>query len=171
MPGRSSQPLQPLVWLGAPMLLSIGATVLLAAPLRVFGFGLPEPVFPMVLAFAWAVIRPSVLGPFALLLLGLFSDLFWGAPIGLWPLSLLICYFGALISRNLMAGQSSGVLWGWYAALTAAAFACAYAVTVIVSGNKPGLGATALQLIVTAALYPIANYLIERFEDADVRFR
>jgi len=100
MPGRSSKPLQPLLWIGLPMLLSVAATVLLAAPLRVFGFGLPEPFFPMVLAFA-----------------------------------------------------------------------CADGVIMLTAGVFPDPASTAMQLLVTVALYPLANRLIERFEDADVRFR
>src|SRR5665647_2576680 len=121
------------------MLVSIVATLMLAAPIRVFGISLPEPVFPMVLAFSWAVIRPSVLGPFALLLIGLFQDLFWGGPLGLWPLSLLIAYFIALLTRNLMVGQSGSVLWGWYAALTVVAMGCAYLFSVLGSGVVPSV--------------------------------
>jgi rod shape-determining protein MreD len=168
---QPSQPLQPLFWLGLPMLLSIVATLLLATPIRVFGLALPEPVFPMVLAFSWAVIRPSVLGPFALLLIGLFQDLFWGGPLGLWPLSLLIAYFIALLTRNLMVGQSGSVLWGWYAALTVLAIGCAYIFTLLGSGVVPSVMSTGLQMLATALLYPVAHQLIDRFEDADVRFR
>ena len=171
MSRQPSQPLQPLIWLGLPMLVSIVATLMLAAPIRVFGISLPEPVFPMVLAFSWAVIRPSVLGPFALLLIGLFQDLFWGGPLGLWPLSLLIAYFIALLTRNLMVGQSGSVLWGWYAALTVVAMGCAYLFSVLGSGVVPSVVATGLQALATAVLYPVAHQLIDRFEDADVRFR
>ena len=63
------------------MLQLLGLTILFGIPLRVFGLQLPEPVFPMAAAFAWAVIRPSVLAPFAVLLMGLFLDYFWGGPI------------------------------------------------------------------------------------------
>jgi rod shape-determining protein MreD len=165
------QPLHPISWLGVPMLLCILGVIVLAVPLRFFGLGLPEPVLPMVLAFSWAVIRPSVLGPFALLLTGLFLDLFWGAPLGLWTLSLLIAYFVALLARNLMVGQSGRVLWGWYAFLCLLSFGCAYIFTATEGGVWPNLGTTATQLLVTAALYPLAHRLIDRFEDADIRFR
>ena len=171
MSRQPSQPLQPLIWLGLPMLLSILVTLMLATPIRMFGLSLPEPLLPMVLAFSWAVIRPSVLGPFALLAIGLFQDLFWGGPLGLWALSLLIAYFAALLTRNLMVGQSGQVLWGWYAALCLLAFGCAYTFSALGSGVVPSILATGLQLVVTAALYPVAQQLIDRFEDADVRFR
>ena len=68
------------------------ATILLGIPLHVFTLQLPEPVFPLALAFAWAVIRPSILAPFGILLLGLFLDVFWGGPLGLWALCLLVAY-------------------------------------------------------------------------------
>ncbi len=168
---RQTQPLQPLVWLGAPMLICIIGVILLGIPFRIFGLGLPEPVLPLVLAFSWAVIRPSVLGPLALLLTGLFVDIFWGAPMGLWAVSLLIAYFGALLTRNLMAGQSGAVLWGWYAACCALAFLVAYTAITIDGGVAPSLGATAMQYLATAAVYPLAHQLIDRFEDADIRFR
>jgi rod shape-determining protein MreD len=171
MSRQPSQPLHPFAWLGLPMLLCVVATVVLGMPIRVLGFGLPEPILPMVLAFSWAVIRPSLLGPFALLLTGLFVDLYWGAPLGLWTLSLLLAYFVSLIMRNLMVGQSGAVLWGWYAGMTIFAFGFAYLLTLSRGATAPNLGATALQLVVTAALYPLAHRLIDRFEDADIRFR
>jgi len=145
--------------------------VLLGAPIRLFGMGLPEPVLPMVLAFAWAAIRPSVLGPLALLTVGLFVDLYWGGPLGLWAACLLMAYFFALLSRNLMVGQSGRVLWAWYAVLCALAFGVAYFLITISGGAPPNLVSVGLQLGVTAALYPLAHQLIDRFEDADIRFR
>lgn len=153
------------------MLLCIAAVVVLAMPIRVFGLALPEPVPPMLLAFSWAVIRPSILGPLALFLLGLFVDLFWGTPVGLWTFSLLAAYFVALLCRNLILGQSGRVLWGWYAIVSLVAFACAYIYTTLDGGVAPNLVATGLQFLATAALYPIAHRLIDRFEDADIRFR
>ena len=99
----------------------MAATVLFATPVRLFGLGPPEPVFPLVLAFAWAVIRPSILGPFALLALGLFLDLWWGAPVGLWPMALLTAYAITLGVRRVLSGLGWWSLAGWYALALAAA--------------------------------------------------
>ena len=171
MSRQPSQVLQPWSWIGAPVLLCLGASLLLATPLRVFGFRLPEPVFPMVLAFAWAVIRPSVIGPFALLATGLFLDLLWGAPLGLWGLCLLLAYGGALLARSLMAGRSAPVLAVWYLALTALAFTAAYLFVMLHAHVTPNLTGSVLQLLATLVLFPFAQHLISRFEDADVRFK
>lgn len=149
----------------------LGLTVLFGIPLRVFGLQLPEPVFPMVAAFAWAVIRPSVLAPFAVLLMGLFLDFFWGGPIGLWALCMLVAYGISLAGRTMMAGQSRAILWAWYAMVTGAAMLLGYLVVMLDAKSTPGLVPLAWQFVATIVLYPFAHRLIEMFEDADVRFR
>ncbi len=171
MARHPSQPLQPLIWLGVPLLLALVATLIFAAPLRVWGLALPEPVFPLVLAFAWAVIRPSLLGPWLLLLGGLFLDLFWGGPLGLWGLSLLIAYAVTLLGRSLMVGQDVRVLFGWYLVANVVAFSCCYFFLLLDAKTAPNLASTFWQLAASTALFPAAYRLIERFEDADIRFR
>lgn len=166
-----ARPLEPWRWLGVPMLQALIATILFGIPLKAFGLQLPEPVFPMALAFAWAVIRPSILAPFAILLLGLFLDLFWGGPMGLWALCLLIAYGVALAGRSMMAGQSRVILWAWYSLTTATAMAAGYLFVMLDSRSSPGLIPMAWQFLATIVLYPFSQRLIDLFEDADVRFR
>ena len=171
MARQPSQALSAPVWIGLPALACVAVTVVLGTPLRLFGLALPEPVFPVVLAFAWAVIRPSMLGPFALLLLGLFLDLFWGSPLGLWAAALLAAYSLTLFARSLLVGQATSTLAAWYVAAAALAFTAAYLFTMLGSRVTPNLLAAALQMAVTVALFPLAYRLIVRFEDADIRFR
>ena len=171
MPVNVARQLNPLRWLGGPLLLCIIATLLLATPVRVFGLALPEPVFGLVPAFAWAMIRPSILPPFALLLLGLYMDVLWGGPTGLWPACLLVAYAPVLVLRNVLAGQGFIIMWAWYAAACALAFGFGIYLLMLDSGEVPNLIAVGWQFLVTAALYPFAHTLIERYEDADVRFR
>lgn len=167
----AARPLEPWRWLGVPMLQAMAATVLFGIPVRVFGLQLPEPVFPMVLAFAWAVIRPSVLAPFAVLAMGLMLDIFWGGSLGLWAICLLIAYGGALAGRSMMAGQNRLILWVWYALTTATAMVAGYLFVMLDSKSTPGLLPLAWQFLATIILYPFAQRLIDLFEDADVRFR
>jgi rod shape-determining protein MreD len=167
----AARPMNPIGWLGLPMLLSVLATFVLATPLHIFGFALPEPVFPMVSAFAWALIRPSVLPPFALLLLGLFLDVFWYGPQGLWPLCLLTTYAAVLSVRRLLTGQDFIALWAWYGAATAVGFGVGFVLMSLAAGQAPNLVALGWQYLATLVLFPFAHRLIERYEDADVRFR
>ena len=168
---QATRPLDPWRWLVTPTLICVVATIFLAIPLRVFGLQLPEFVFPLAPAFAWAVIRPSILPPFFLLGMGLFLDLFWGGPLGLWAISLLAAYAGVLATRSVMNNQGPLVIWAWYGAACLLATGTAYMLTMLDSIAVPSLIGAGWQVLVNAALYPFANRLIQRFEDADVRFR
>jgi len=167
----AARPLSPWRWLATPMLFCIVATLFFAIPLRIGGWQAPQPVFPMILVFAWAMIRPSILAPFGLLALGVFLDLFWGGPLGLWPVSLLIAYGVVLTARSMLVGQSQPMLWFWYGATVALAMGAAFLLTALEAHANPNLGVVGWQTLVTILLYPFAYRLLDRFEDADVRFR
>ncbi len=166
-----AQPLTPWRWLGVPMLQVAGLTLLFLAPIRFWGFGLPEPVFALPVVFAWAVIRPSMLAPIGVMVLGLFLDLAWGSPPGLWSVCLLLPYGMVLAGRSMLAGQGRLMTWVWYGAATAVALGAGYVFTMFDTQNAPDPLSVGYQLLATVVLYPFSDRLIERFEDADVRFR
>ena len=161
----------PLQWIIYPALAAVAATVILATPAELFGLRLPEPVIPMVLAFAWPLIRPSMLGAAMLFALGLFLDLFWNGPLGLWPLCLMGVYGAVLASRSLLAGHEGLVRFAWYLVCVVAAFVLAYAIVALRAGNAPAILPVVGQVAPTLLLYPLAHWLIERFDDGDTRFR
>ena len=169
--GRSARAMHPVAWLIAPAVACLLATLFLAVPLRVFGLQLPEPVFDVMLAFSWALLRPSLLAPFALLATGLALDFFWGTPRGLWALSLLVTYAAVMVTRPLISGQSPVVTFAWYVGATLLAFAAAYVFTMLDARVRPNLWAVASQLLFTVLLYPVVGKVIERFAEADVRYR
>lgn len=161
----------PMQWIVYPALITAAVTFLLATPVQVFGLNLPEPIIPLVLAFAWPLIRPSIIAPVVLMVLGLFLNFILGGTLGLWSLALLAVYSVVLLSRSFLMGQDTAVLFVWYSACCGLAFAVAYLITTIVAGRPPSLLALIGQIVPTLLLFPFANHLIERFEDGDVRFR
>jgi rod shape-determining protein MreD len=165
------QPPNPVNWLLKPALYCVAGSLVLATPVKVFGLQPPEPVFAMVPAFAWAAIRPSILPPFVLAALGLFQDVLWGGPLGLWPLCLLTAYALAFTVRSALAAEDFRVLWAWYGAVCALGFGAGVLLVSVVGGEVPNLLGVALQFAVTLALFPMSWLLVERYDDADVRFR
>jgi rod shape-determining protein MreD len=103
--------------------------------------------------------------------MGLFLDIFWGGPLGLWALCLLIAYGAALGGRSMMARQNRAILWAWYGLITATAMVAGYVFVMLDSRSTPGIVPMAWQFLATIILYPFAQRLIDLFEDADVRFR
>jgi rod shape-determining protein MreD len=166
-----ARPLAPWRWLGAPMVAALAASLLFAVPIRIFGVSLPEPVFAMPVAFAWAVIRPSMLAPICVALMGLYLDLLWGSPIGFWAVCLLLAYGIVLGGRMMLAGQNQLMMWVWYGAATGLAIGAGYLFTMLDTQNSPSAASVGWQYLATVVLYPFADRLIDRFEDADVRFR
>lgn len=160
----------PMQWIVYPALAAIAATVLMAVPLRVFGISLPEPVFPLVLVFAWPMIRPAALSAISLFLLGLFLDFYWGGAVGLWALSFLAVYGIMLVVRTFMSGHPTIVNFALYSGCVTGVFGIAYIVTALRTENAPSLLALAGQVIPTLLLFPIAEWLIQKFDDNDVRF-
>ena len=161
----------PMQWIVYPALIALAATIVLQTPVELLGLHLPEPVIPMVLAFAWPLIRPSVLAPAMLAALGLLLDILTYGPLGLWGLALLVIYGVVLASRSFLAGQDTAVLFVWYAACCALAFGLAYVAMVFIAPTPASLISVFLQVLPTLLLFPFAHRLIERFEDGDVRFR
>jgi len=161
----------PVQWIVIPALITVAAAIVLATPVELFGLNLPEPVIPMVLAFAWPLIRPSVIAPLVLTALGLFLDIFTYGPLGLWALALLGIYAVVLASRSFLIGQDTGVLFVWYAACCGLAFMLVYLVVSLIARNPPSLLALLGQIVPTLLLFPFANHMVEQFDDGDVRFR
>ena len=161
----------PMQWLVDPALISVAAAIILQTPVELFGLHLPEPVIPMVLAFAWPLIRPSILAPLVLAALGLLLDILTYGPLGLWGVAFLVIYGVVLASRSFLAGQDTAVLFVWYAACCTLAFLLAWIVMAFIAGIPASLISLLLQLVPTLLLFPFAHRLIERFEDGDVRFR
>lgn len=161
----------PVQWIVIPALVTVAVTILLATPVELFGLNLPEPVIPMVLAFAWPLIRPSIVAPLVLAVLGLFLDIVTGKTLGLWGLSLLAIYAVVLASRSFLIGQDTAVLFAWYAACCGLAFLLAWLIVTLIARNPPSLLALIGQVVPTLLLFPFADRMIERFEDGDVRFR
>ncbi|WP_298126807.1 hypothetical protein [Brevundimonas sp.] len=161
----------PMQWIGWPAAMAAGGMLLLATPVQVFGFNLPEPILPLLLAFAWPLIRPSLVAPAALFGLGLFLDILLYQPLGLWPLCLLVPYGVVLAARPFLAGQETRVLFFWFALISALAFLLAYLIATLSSGMAPSLLALLGQFVPTVLTFPLANALIERFDDVDARFR
>ena len=102
---------------------------------------------------------------------GVAMDIVWGSPLGLWSLCLLLAYGAALSVRTILAGQSRPVMWGWYAIACLVAEGAGFLFVQLDSQSTPSFVAVGWQLLATILLYPFADRLIDRFEDADVRFR
>jgi rod shape-determining protein MreD len=68
-------------------------------------------------------------------------------------------------------GQETRVLFVWYTVAVLGAFFLAYVIATIDAGRAPSLLALLGQIVPTLLIFPLADRLIQRFDDGDVRFR
>jgi len=166
----ASRIIGPWDWLIAPALISAVAIVVLATAVQPFGLYLPEPVSPLVLAFAWPLIRPSYIAPFVLGALGLFCDMFWGAPVGFWTLSLLIVYGSLVAARTYIIGQDWLVVFAVWVVTELAFFTLCTLFAALDTGVVPRLWGVFEQMLATTILFPFVVYMLEKYLHADARF-
>jgi rod shape-determining protein MreD len=158
-------------WIFLPALLSLLATLIMATNIPLpFGLDLPEPIWPMVLAFSWPLIRPSYLAPLVLAALGLCLEYFWNAPLGLYVLSLMVVYGGTLLIRSYIVGQDLAVVLVAYLIACFVFFAIATLLTTIDSGMVPRLISVFEQWFATGFLVIFVHALLSRYLHAEVRF-
>ncbi len=167
----ASRIIGPWDWIIAPALISIAVTIVLATAFQPFGLSLPEPVSPLVLAFAWPLIRPSYVAPFVLAGLGLFLDYFWGAPLGFWTLNLMLVYGALVMVRAYVVGQEPVVVFGAYVAAELVFFTVAIILAAMDTGQVVRLWGVFEQMLATTALFPAVHYLMEKYLHTDVRFQ
>ncbi len=158
-------------WLLYPALIAVLATLVLATDLPLpFGWDLPEPVWPVALAFAWPLIRPSFIAPILLGLMGLFLDYFWGAPLGFYVIGLMAVHAATLIIRSYIVGQDTWVVIGAYTLAVLLFFTLGVIMTTLDSGVVPRLISVFEQMLATWCLVVVVLILLERFLNSDVRF-
>lgn len=158
-------------WLLYPALMAVLATLVLATDLPLpFGWDLPEPVWPVALAFAWPLIRPSFIAPVLLGLMGLFLDYFWGAPLGFYVIGLMAVHAATLIIRSYIVGQDTWVVIGAYTLAVLLFFTLGVIMTTLDSGVVPRLISVFEQMLATWCLVIVVLILLERFLNSDVRF-
>lgn len=165
-----SRVITPWDWILAPALMAIALTVALATPFKLYGLYLPEPIAPFILAFAWPLIRPSFIAPVVLAGLGVFLDMFLGAPMGLWTLSLMLVYGVLLTVRSYLLGQDNLVVFGLFLLASLIFFAFATLLMTIYAGAMPRLWGVAEQMLATCLLFPVVLILMDRYVQTDVRF-
>jgi len=166
--GRSVGPQD---WLLIPALSCVLITLIMATDLPLpFGLDLPEPVWPVALAFAWPLIRPSYLAPLLLAGLGLLLDYFWGAPLGFYVICLMAVHAATLVIRSYIVGQDAWVVTGAYLLAALLFFTLATILSTLDSGVVPRLISVFEQFLATAVLVIPVHILLDRFLNSDVRF-
>jgi rod shape-determining protein MreD len=143
-------------------LLPVGSAVLLTLLVNIplsLAYGLfPAPMLALAAIYFWALVRPDLMPPAAVLVIGLLEDLLSGGPPGLWASGFVAAYALADRQREILAGLSGAAALIGFAAATLLAATMAYVLTWIVYHQWPALAPLLLACVITVALYPLIAF-------------
>ena len=139
----------------APLLIGLLLVIVANLPVSFTGGFLPAPALALAAVFFWAMVRPSLMPPWAVLVIGLAEDLLSGGPPGLWATGFVAAY--VLIDRQ---RKAFGELYGAgtllaFSGVVLVAGAVAYVLASIIYLRLVPIGPLLLEIIVTVILYPL----------------
>lgn len=150
-----------------PVLLALFGAVLANLPITFIGGWMPPPMFSLMPLYFWCLVRPDLVRPGWVLVVGVLQDLLSGGPPGMWALAFVVTYVMIDRMRETYAGLS-----GWGAVLGFATAALTASVTAYIAyavyyWKLLPLHAFVVQFAVTVVFYiPVAmlmGYLHRRF--------
>jgi len=143
-----------------PVLCSLLGVAITNLPFSILGSWIPSPMYALMPIYFWCLVRPDLMSPGWVLLIGLGHDVFSGEPIGVWAASFVVTYAVIDKQRDAFAGLS-----GWGAILgfaTATLIACAthYTITSLYFWKLMAVGGSIREFAVTSVLYAVALPLL-----------
>jgi len=143
-----------------PAIIAILFVLISNLPLSVMGGLVPAPLLALAPIYFWAVLRPDLLRPFMVLMIGLFEDLLSGGSPGLWAAGFLAAYGVADRQRDVFIGLSGvGATLGFAAAVFAAA-GTAYVLASLVQWSPAPMAMLLLECAVTIVLFPVLAFAL-----------
>lgn len=126
-----------------------------AAPMGIGATARPSPDLLLCVVAYWALRRPGSTPMIAVFALGLARDLLTDVPVGAGALSLVIA--AETLKRVRLAIARGGILLEWFAVTLAAlgTVAMQWFLVVLTLAQPPYLVALGMQVLITAAVYPL----------------
>jgi rod shape-determining protein MreD len=141
-----------------PVALTLLLVMLANMPVSFTGGVLPAPVLALAAVYFWVLVRPDLMPPFAVLMIGLMEDLLSGGPPGLWAAGFLAAYALTDRQRETFAGLAgAGALLGFAGAMLLAG-ATAYVLATMIYLRFAPVAPLLLESVSTVVFYPVVAF-------------
>lgn len=143
-----------------PFLCALLGVIASNIPVSVFGALVPPPMFGLMPIYFWGLVRPDLMPPGAVLVIGILQDLLGGGPAGVWTLSFVAAYAVVDRERDSFAGLAGiGAILGFAAAMLVAG-AAAYGITAALYWRLPPVAPIVVEIAISVVFYiPVALIL------------
>jgi rod shape-determining protein MreD len=138
-----------------PILFALALVVLVNLPVSFTGRLMPAPSLALAAVYYWVLVRPDLMPPVAVFVVGLLEDVLSGGPPGLWAAGFLAAYLLTDRERDTLAGlKGIGAILGFAGSMLVAS-ATAYALLLAVYWRSAPLPPLLLESAVTVLFYPL----------------
>jgi len=143
-----------------PVLLSFLGVIVTNLPFSILGSWIPSPMYALMPIYYWCLVRPDLMSPMWVFLIGVIHDMLSGGPPGIWAASFVATYAVIDRQRDAFAGLS-----GWAAIFgfaTAALAACIvqYLIYSIYMWQLMPVSGSIKEFAVTSLLYVPVAFLL-----------
>ena len=143
-----------------PVTLAILGALIANFPVSLFGGLLPPPLLVFMPLYFWAMVRPDLMTPFWVFMLGVLEDFLSGGPPGVWAASFLAAYFLIDRQRDMLASLSgAGAIVG-FAIAALAACGTAYGIVCVYDWQILPLAPVMAELAITVFVYVFAVFVL-----------
>ncbi len=144
-----------------PAFLCLFCALFSLTPLPIASGGL-MPAFGMIAVYFWSLLRPVLVPPWFLFVLGLIMDALAGQPFGLHPMIYLLLYFMAMQGGSHFSRRTIWVYWAGFAGFSLLAWIAYWLMLSLSAGVALPFPPTLLQWAATALFYPLLHQLFVR---------
>jgi rod shape-determining protein MreD len=147
-----------------PFLCALLGVIVANLPVTFIGGVVPAPLFALMPVYFWCLMRPDLMPPWAVFVIGVLEDFFSGSPPGVWTLSFVVTYALVDRERDAFAGLAGAAAILGFGAATIVTGGVAYLVAAFIFGHLPPLGTIALEIAVTIIFYIPLLPLLNRIQ-------
>ena len=143
-----------------PAMMALLAVAIANLPVTFSNGILPPPLLGLAVVYFWTLLRPDLVPPVLVLVIGLFEDLLSGGQPGLWAVGYLVAYAITDRQRDTFAGLAGwGVMIGFSIVMFCTA-ALVYSAGSLIYWRLAPLQPLLIQAIVTVILYPLMAVIL-----------
>ena len=165
MDAQSPNPIAKAFWQCTPALLAMAGVLVSLIPFGLVTHWLVFPALALTAVYFWAINQPSLLPPILIFLIGLAQDFLSGGPVGLWAFVYLVAYAGVLSQRSILFAQSFPMLWAGFLIVASIVGILVWLVGSFYYSQALNVMPIALQVLVTAMVYPVMNKIYAQVQN------
>lgn len=138
-----------------PFLTALICVLIGAVPFSVSNGFLVTPLFPLMAIFYWSIVRPDLMGPTPVFIIGLLQDIYTAGPPGFWALIFLAAYAFSVSQRILFTGRFALGPWLGFAMTALMAVFLAWVIASIFHGGPVAPLPFFVQFVASVTFYPL----------------